>query len=102
MKAVWITPSAAAAPLRRLLISSSEPRCTSALAAARDAAAASERERPRTSCPAAISSLTMTEPMNPVAPVKKTRIRNLPGLDEGHCRFAVYPGKVVTLYGYID
>jgi len=30
MKAVWITPSATAAPPRRLSMSSSEPRCTSA------------------------------------------------------------------------
>src|SRR5438105_4645535 len=71
-----MTPSAAADPLRRLSRSSSAPRCTSAPAEASDAAAASERARPRTWCPAAESSRTMAEPMYPVAPVTKTLIGN--------------------------
>src|SRR5262249_29176072 len=66
--------SDATVPLRRLLRSSSEPRCTSAPAAASDLALASERARPRTWCPASINSSTIAEPMNPVAPVTKTRI----------------------------
>src|SRR5579871_6059196 len=74
MKAVWITPSDLAAPPRRLSRSSREPRCTSAPAAASDLAAASERASPSTSCPAPISSRTIAEPMNPVAPVTKTRM----------------------------
>src|SRR6516162_1991640 len=71
-----ITPSAAVAPLRRLSRSSSEPRCTSAPAAPSDLALASERARPRTWCPASINSRTTAEPMNPVAPVTKTRMLN--------------------------
>src|SRR5215831_10678160 len=54
--------------------SSSEPRCASAPAAASDLALASERARPRTWCPASINSRTIAEPMNPVAPVTKTRM----------------------------
>src|SRR5499427_1743848 len=76
-KSSVITPSAAVAPLRRLSRSSSEPRCTSAPAAASDLALASERARPRTWCPASINSRTIAEPMNPVAPVTKTRMLNL-------------------------
>src|ERR1700719_3629134 len=39
-----------------------------------DAAAASDRARPSTLCPASISSRTIAEPMKPEAPVTKTRI----------------------------
>src|SRR5690349_10453984 len=67
----------AVAPLRRLSRSSSEPRCTSAPAAASDLALASARARPRTWCPASIDSRTIAEPMNPVAPVTKTRMLNV-------------------------
>jgi hypothetical protein len=48
LKAVWMTPSAAAAPLRRLLGSSRASRRTATPAAVRDAAAFSERARPTT------------------------------------------------------
>src|SRR6266567_3192391 len=71
-----MTPLDATAPLHRLSGSSSAPRCTSAPTAASDAAAASERARPRTWCPASINSRTMAEPIKPVAPVTKTFIAN--------------------------
>src|SRR6202008_2887387 len=50
LKARWITPSESAVPLRRLSRSSSEPRCTSAPAAANDLAPASRKERAAIHC----------------------------------------------------
>src|SRR5438270_415529 len=64
-----MTPSAAAAPARRLSRSSSAPRCTAPPAAATAAAAASERASPTTWWPAPMSSGTTAEPMKPDAPV---------------------------------
>src|SRR5882757_20980 len=74
LKAVWITPSAAAVALRRLSGSLRSPRCTSTPAVVSEAAAASERARPTTWCPASSSSWTVALPMNPVAPVTNTRM----------------------------
>lgn len=56
MKAVWMTPSTAAALAFRLSRSSSEPRCTAAPAASSELAPASVRASPRTRCPAPTSS----------------------------------------------
>src|SRR6516165_2584658 len=69
-----MTPSDWAAPLRRLSGSSRLPRCTSAPAALRYAAPASDRVSPSTWWPALINSGTMAEPMKPVAPVRNTRM----------------------------
>ncbi len=80
----WITPSAAAAPRVRLSRSSSEPRWTSAPAAATFCADASERARPRTEWPAPISSATTAEPMKPLAPVTKIRMGISPGWTSLH------------------
>src|SRR5580658_2445742 len=103
MKAVWITPSAPAAPLRRLSRSSTEPRCTSAPAAAREAAPASERARPSTLCPAAINSLTVAEPTNPLAPVTNTRMTNLQMVKtQEYYKREYYCVEVVTLYRYTN
>jgi hypothetical protein len=74
LKAVWMTPSAAAAPARRLARSSMEPWCTVAPAAATAAAADSDLARPVTWCPASMSSRTTADPMNPLAPVTNTRM----------------------------
>ena len=54
------------------------PRQTSAPAAVKVAAEASERARPVTSCPAAMSSGTTAEPMCPLAPVTNTRMMQNP------------------------
>ena len=54
------------------------PQCGCAPAAVSAAAPASDRVRPTTSCPASINSRTMADPMKPVAPVTKTRIKDLP------------------------
>ena len=61
-------------PLRRLSRSVRSPRCTSAPIAFNCSTPASLRVSPRTWCPAAISSFTSSDPMNPVAPVTNTRI----------------------------
>lgn len=74
LNAVWMTPSHAAAPSRRLSRSSRSPRWTRAPASPRALAPASERASPRTSWPASMSSLTTAEPTQPVAPVTNTRI----------------------------
>jgi hypothetical protein len=50
------------------------PRRTCAPSVDSAAAAVSDRARPVTSCPAAMSSPTMYEPQWPVPPVTKTRI----------------------------
>jgi hypothetical protein len=42
----------------------------------------------------------MAEPMNPVAPVTKTRMMKFSELHGGPHGRMIYPGKVVTLYGY--
>ena len=76
-KAVWITPSDTAAPLRRLSGSSRSPRCASAPAAASSRAPASERVSPSTWWPAPMSSATTAVPMKPVAPVTNTRMEGL-------------------------
>jgi hypothetical protein len=45
----------------------------------------------------------MAEPMNPVAPVTKARMKEiLQDQTEGHYRREIYQGKVVALYGYND
>src|SRR4029077_16245239 len=69
-----MTPSDSAAPLRRLSGSLRLPRWTSAPAALRDWAPASDRASPSTWWPALISAGTMAEPMKPVAPVRNTRM----------------------------
>ena len=79
LNARWITPSEAAAALRRLSRSSSVPRCTSAPAAVRASAEASERASPTASWPAPMSSETTAEPIQPDAPVTNTRMRKPPG-----------------------
>ena len=70
----WMTPSASAAALASPSRSVRSPRCTDAPYAVTVAAAASDRARPTTSCPAAMSSGTMAEPRWPDAPVTKIRI----------------------------
>src|SRR5574337_768375 len=65
--------SAALAPCRRLSRSSSDPRCTSAPSAMSDAADASERASPSTSCPAASSSFTTADPCNKLGQFLKDR-----------------------------
>ena len=50
------------------------PRCGSAPAARRASAPASDRVNPNTWWPAPISSGMIAVPMNPVAPVRKTRM----------------------------
>src|SRR5262249_6709592 len=67
-----MTPSEAAAAMRRLSRSSRSPRCATAPLAVSAAAPPSDRARPVTSCPASRSSSTTAEPMCPVAPVTKT------------------------------
>ena len=74
MKAQWMTPSDPAAPRLRLSTSSSDPRWTSAPAAASLSADASDRARPRTEWPAPRRSATMAEPTKPLAPVTKMRM----------------------------
>ncbi len=74
LNAVWITPSAPAAPLRRLSRSSSDPRWTFAPAPSSAAAPASDRESPITSCSAASRFWTTANPTHPVAPVTNTRM----------------------------
>ncbi len=74
MKAVWITPSVSAAPLRKAARSVSSPRNTAAPVAATAFADSSERARPSTLCPAPSNSWTTAEPMNPDAPVTNTRM----------------------------
>ena len=77
LNARWITPSDAPAAPRRPPGSSRSPRCTRAPASVRAAAEASERARPVTSWPAPMSSGTRAEPIQPDAPVTKTRMPNL-------------------------
>jgi hypothetical protein len=74
----WITASASSAPERMLPRSSRSPRRTLAPLASRAAAEASDRARPVTSCPAASSSVTVAEPIQPEAPVTKTRMAGVP------------------------
>ena len=75
LNARWMTPSASAAPARRLSMSSREPRRTRAPAAVRASAEASDLARPVTSWPAAMSSGTTADPTQPDAPVTKTCMR---------------------------
>src|SRR4051812_27286540 len=72
--ATWMTPSEFAAASLSPSRSSRLPRRTVAPCADSAAAAVSDRARPVTSCPAAISSGTMYEPEWPVPPVTKTRM----------------------------
>ena len=74
MNARWITPSAAAAALRRLSVSSRPPRMGRIPLADNFFAAASDRASAVTVCPAVISSSVTAEPIKPVAPVTKTRM----------------------------
>src|SRR6266849_4607805 len=77
LNARWITPSDAPAAPRRPPGSSRSPRCTRTPAPVRAAAEASERARPVTSWPAPMSSGTRAEPIQPDAPVTKTRVPDL-------------------------
>src|SRR5450830_898565 len=99
LKAVWMTPSDMAAPRCRLSRSSRSPRNSSAPAAIRDWAPASDRRSPSAGGPALMSSATMTEPMKPVAPVTKIRMMNLP-LFQLRTFAAVRWGKYKRLYPY--
>src|SRR6266581_2976380 len=77
LNARWITPSDAPAAPRRPSRSSRSPRCTRTPTSVRAAAEASERARPVTSWPAPMSSGTRAEPIQPDAPVTKTRMPDL-------------------------
>src|ERR1700683_1974882 len=77
LNARWVTPADDAAATRRVSRSSSDPGRTSTPAACRALAEASERASPTTSWPAAVSSGTTARPIQPDAPVTKTRMRNL-------------------------
>src|SRR3984957_11492402 len=72
--ATWMTPSESAAASLSPSRSWRSPRRTFAPSADTAAAAASDRARPVTSCPAAMSSGMMYEPEWPVPPVTKTRM----------------------------
>ena len=72
--ATWMTPSESAAASLSPSRSSRSPRRTFAPSADSAAAAVSDRARPVTSCPAAMSSGMMYEPAWPVPPVTKTRM----------------------------
>src|SRR6185437_8275598 len=100
LKARWMTPSARAAPCFKTSVSSIDPCWTSAPAATRTFALSSDRHRPTTECPAASSSFTTAEPMNPVAPVTNTRMMFSPRHDGRHHGFAFGVNKAVALYGY--
>ena len=71
--ATWMTPSESAAASLSPSRSWRSPRRTFAPSADSAAAAVSDRARPVTSCPAAMSSGMMYEPEWPVPPVTKTR-----------------------------
>src|SRR6266487_339938 len=71
--ATWMTPSESAAASLSPSRSSRSPRRTFAPSADTAAAAVSDRAKPVTSCPAAMSSGMMYEPEWPVPPVTKTR-----------------------------
>ncbi len=73
-KAVWMTPSVALAPATRLAWSVMSPRWTSTPRAVSLAALSSLRASPSTVCPRFSNSGRMAEPIQPVAPVKKTRM----------------------------
>ena len=102
LKAVWITPSAFAAPRAQAVCVRQHRRD----ALRRRRRQATWRPHPNGQAraprwPAPISSLTIAEPTKPVAPVTKTRMKNSPGLTcGGNIGGFSYPGKVVTLYGY--
>src|SRR5882757_3453638 len=70
----WMTPSESAAASLSPSRSSRLPRRTFAPSADTAAAAVSDRARPATSCPAAMSSGMMCEPEWPVPPVTNTRM----------------------------
>ena len=72
--ATWMTPSESAAASLSPSRSWRSPRRTFAPSADTAAAAVSDRARPVTSCPAAMSSGMMYEPVWPVPPVTKTRM----------------------------
>src|ERR1700733_1007728 len=72
--ATWMTPSESAAASMSPSRSWRSPRRTLAPSADTAAAAVSDRARPVTSCPAAMSSGMMYEPEWPVPPVTKTRM----------------------------
>ena len=72
--ATWMTPSESAAASLSPSRSWRSPRRTFAPSADTAAAAVSDRARPVTSCPAAMSSGMMCEPEWPVPPVTKTRM----------------------------
>src|ERR1022692_1220663 len=73
-RATWMTPSESAAASMSPSRSWRSPRRTFAPSADTAAAAVSDRARPVTSCPAAMSSGMMYEPVWPVPPVTKTRM----------------------------
>src|ERR1039458_6222363 len=75
--ATWMTPSESAAASMSPSMSWRSPRRTFAPSADTAAAAVSDRARPVTSCPAAMSSGMMYEPEWPVPPVTKTRMLEL-------------------------
>jgi hypothetical protein len=81
-----MTPSASAAAERSRSRSSIVPGSTAAPAAPHTAADESDRARPVTWCPAAMSSGTTADPMCPLAPVMNTRMmQNLRLLDVSRC-----------------
>src|SRR5205807_629765 len=88
-----ITPSDAAASSRSVSRSSRLPRRTSAPVAARAAAEASERASPTTSWSAPSSSGTTAEPIQPDAPVTKTRMVTPFRGDVSACR---HPSRVMS------
>src|SRR3954466_10594795 len=75
--ATWMTPSESAAAPMSPSRSSRSPRRAFAPSADKASAAVSDRARPVTSCPAAMSSGMMYEPERPVPPVTKTRTLRL-------------------------
>jgi hypothetical protein len=74
-KARWITPSAFAAPARSTPRSARSPRMVSAPTVRGAVADEAERARARTVWPLPSSSATTAEPISPVPPVTKTRMR---------------------------
>src|SRR5688572_18541002 len=95
-----MTASTWAAPRARLSGSSRLPRNTPAPARVSAAAPSSERVRPSTRWPAAMSSATILEPIKPVAPVRKTRMETPFWLFGQRNGPTLLPVKVVTLYRY--
>ena len=72
--AVWTMPSASPAPLRRTSRSLRSPISGSPPAAANVSPFSLVRTRPTIVCPAWSKSRTIADPIQPFAPVRKTRI----------------------------